>query len=127
MDVDAVPLMSDDARALQAHFDGQLAGLRGLTEALAQRVESHHTTQVTQIGNMASTLAEVKGDVKAQNGRVTRGEDAMKSVQDQVADLRERVSSIEGQRSGGTAMYTAVIGGASLLLGALGMFVARGG
>jgi septal ring factor EnvC (AmiA/AmiB activator) len=121
---DAYPQMSDDARALQTHFDGQLAGIRGMVEALSARVESHHTTQVMQIGNMASTLAEVKGDVKAQNGRVTRGEDATKSLQDQVSSLRDRISTIEGQRSGGSGVYTAIMAGIGALVGAAAVALA---
>ena len=116
--------MSDDARALQTHFDGQLAGLRGMVEAMSQRVEAHHTTQVTQIGNLANTLAEVKGDVKAQNGRVTRGEDAMKSVHERLDDLHGRVSTIEGQRSGGSGAYNALMAAVGALVGAVSVAIA---
>jgi chromosome segregation ATPase len=118
------PQMSDDARALQTHFDDELRGIRGIVETLASRVESHHTTQVTQIGNMANTLAEVKGDVKAQNHRVSKGEDAEKAMQEQVSTLRDRVATIEGQRSGGAASTNLIVAILALVAGGGGTAIA---
>ena len=119
-----MPLMDNQIPALQQHFDGQIAGLRAMFEAMSQRVEAHHTTQVTQIVNVANTLAEVKGDVKAQNGRVTRGEDSMKSVQGHVATLRDELAYIKGQRSGGNGAYSALMAAIGALVGAAGVAIA---
>ena len=119
-----MPLIDDQIPALQHHFDGQLAGLRLMVEGLAQRVEVHNTAQVAQIATVAHTLAELKGDVKAQNGRVTRGEDSMKALQDHVARSRDELSYIKGQRSGGNGAYNALMAAIGALVGAAGVAIA---
>ena len=119
-----MPLIDDQIPALQHHFDVQLAGLRAMVEGLSQRVEAHNTTQVTQIATIAHTLAEVKGDVKAQNGRVTRGEDSMKSLQEHVAKSRDELAYIKGQRSGGNGVYNALMAAIGALVGAVGVAIA---
>ena len=119
-----MPLIDDQIPALQHHFDVQLAGLRAMVEGLSQRVEAHNTTQVTQIATIAHTLAEVKGDVKAQNGRVTRGEDSMKSLQEHVAKSRDELAYIKGQRSGGNGVYNALMAAIGALVGAAGVAIA---
>ena len=119
-----MPLIDDQIPALQHHFDVQLAGLRAMVEGLSQRVEAHNTTQVTQIATIAHTLAEVKGDVKAQNGRVTRGEDSMKSLQEHVAKSSDELAYIKGQRSGGNGVYNALMAAIGALVGAVGVAIA---
>ena len=101
--------VSDELPAVREHFDNQLSTIRSLVESAKAQMEANHHTQVAQMSGLGRDISEVKADVKAQNSRVGK--------------LEVEVAYMKGQRSGGSAMYTALLAALGALLGAVGAAV----
>ena len=86
------------------HFDNQLAALRSLVEAATAKQDANHMSLVAELARVARDVAEVRADVKTQNSRMSKAE--------------QEIAYMKGQRSGGSAMYTAFLAAISSVAGA---------
>lgn len=63
-------LVAEELPGLRDHFDYQLSAIRVLVETNNAKQEVNQATVLTQINTVVRDIAEVKVDVKAQNGKV---------------------------------------------------------
>jgi hypothetical protein len=109
MAMDWERMMAEELPAITAHFDAQLKAIQSLVEAAQSRQDANYHALSAEIARVARDVMEVKSDVKAQNGRVGK--------------LEVEMAYMRGQKSGGGAMYNALMVGIGTLLGALGAMV----
>lgn len=106
----ATRLMGEELPLIRDHFDNQLSVIRSLVEAAVAKQEVNHLAIASDIARVGRDIAEVKSDVKTQNGRVGR--------------LETDVAYMKGQQSGGSVVFNSLLAAFGALLGAVGTALA---